>query len=80
MGCFFSMDSKKMSPAEAGRAALAVLKDNCAHAGEFSDRLLMKIVRDNENTEYGVAHDFSKIESVEDFKEKLPFIRSSTMP
>ena len=62
-----------MSPAEAGRAALAVLKDNCAHAGEFSDRLLMQIVRDNENTEYGVAHDFSKINSVEDFKAKMPF-------
>ena len=66
-------DSKKMSPAEAGRAALAVLKANCAHAGEFSDELLIKILRDNENTEYGVAHDFSKIRSIEDFKKNIPF-------
>ena len=62
-----------MSPADAGRAALAVLKENCARAGEFSDRLLMQIVRDNENTEYGAAHEFSKIHSVEDYKAQMPF-------
>lgn len=67
------MDSKKLSPTEAGRAALALLKDNCAHAGEFSDNLLMKILRDNENTEYGAAHNFSEIHSVEDFKKNIPF-------
>lgn len=67
------MDNKKISPTEAGRAALAVLKENCAHAAEFSDKLLTKILRDNENTEYGAAHDFSKIHSVEDFKNKIPF-------
>ena len=67
------MDNKKISPTEAGRAALAVLKENCAHAGEFSDRLLAKILRDDENTEYGAAHDFPEIHSVEDFKKKIPF-------
>ncbi len=67
------MEERKLTAAEKGREALRVLKENCRHAGEFSENLLMKIVRDNENTEYGREHHFSEIRSVEDYKKKIPF-------
>ena len=47
--------------------------DMCMNAGVYSRDLLMRIVRDNENTEYGKKYGFSEIHSVEDYKRKVPF-------
>ena len=47
--------------------------DMCMNAGAYSRDLLMRIVRDNENTEYGKKYGFSEIRSVEDYKKKVPF-------
>ncbi len=67
------MESTNKTAADKGREALRVLKENCAHASEFSKNLLMKIIKDNENTEFGREHNFSEINSVEDYKKNIPF-------
>jgi hypothetical protein len=45
------MEEKKLSPVEAGRAALRDLKEICANGEAYSKKLLETIIRDNENTE-----------------------------
>ncbi len=39
---------------------------------EISERHLLKIIRDNETTEYGIKHHFSSIHSYDDFKRLVP--------
>ena len=68
-----NMENKPLSAADKGRAALKELKENCAHAASFSEELLMKIIRDNENTEFGREHNFCNIKSIEDYKRSIPF-------
>lgn len=67
------MENKQQTAADRGREALRILKENCRHAAEFSENLLLQIVRDNENTEFGKAHHFSDIKSVADYKKQIPF-------
>lgn len=67
------MEEKKLSPVEAGRAALRDLKEICANGEAYSKKLLETIIRDNENTEYGKKYAFENIRSLEDFKKSVPF-------
>lgn len=48
------------------------LRKNCQNAQTVSRNLLMSIVRDNQNTEYGKKHHFDQIHSVEDYKRLVP--------
>ncbi len=56
-----------------GRSHLRDLRENCARANDLSRELLMRIVRDNANTEYGKKYHFDEIKSVDDFKRLVPF-------
>ncbi|MCQ2441071.1 MAG: GH3 auxin-responsive promoter family protein [Clostridia bacterium] len=67
------MDNRKQTAVDKGKEALKVLKENCHNATEFSKNLLMQIVRDNENTEFGREHHFKDIKTLEDYKKKIPF-------
>ena len=46
---------------------------NCARANDLSRELLMRIVRDKENTEYCRRYHFDQIHSVDDYKRLVPF-------
>lgn len=48
------------------------LKRNCANASELSRSFLMKLIRDNENTEYGRKYHFDQIHSEADYKRLVP--------
>ena len=39
---------------------------------KYNAALLMKIVKDNEDTEYGQKYDFANIKSIEDYQSKVP--------
>ena len=46
---------------------------NCARANDLSRELLMQIVQDNKDTEYGKRYHFDQIHSIEDYKRLVPF-------
>jgi len=56
-----------------GKRDLNRLLKNCNNAVEVNRNLLMQIVRDNENTEYGKKYHFNEIHSIEDYKRLVPF-------
>jgi hypothetical protein len=56
-----------------GATALRHLDDVSKRAVAASEETLLKILKDNENTEYGKLYNFSEIKSIEDFKKKVPF-------
>jgi hypothetical protein len=56
-----------------GNKALGDLNEYCTDAGRINHDLLMRLVRDNANTEYGKKYDFANIHSIEDYKAKVPF-------
>ena len=39
---------------------------------KYNTALLMKIIKDNEDTEYGQKYDFANIKSIEDYQSKVP--------
>ncbi|MBQ2832429.1 GH3 auxin-responsive promoter family protein [Methanobrevibacter sp.] len=39
---------------------------------KYNTALLMKIIKDNEDTEYGQKYDFANIKSIEDYQNKVP--------
>ena len=53
-----------------GVADFERLKDRCRNPMEVNKELLLKIIRDNEDTEYGIKYDFKSIHSVEDFQKR----------
>lgn len=55
-----------------GKGHLKQLRDNCSNANEVNRELLMGIVRDNQNTEYGRKYHFDQIHSIEDYKRLVP--------
>ena len=55
-----------------GNASLRRLANAADHPMEINERLLMKIIRSNRNTEYGKAHHFSEIRSIEDYRKNVP--------
>ena len=46
--------------------------DMCMGARRYSHELLMQLVRDNEDTEFGKKYGFKEIRSVEDYKKRVP--------
>ncbi|MDO4478676.1 MAG: GH3 auxin-responsive promoter family protein [Lachnospiraceae bacterium] len=56
-----------------GAKSLRHLDDISKTAVKSTNDLLMQIIRDNEDTEYGKKYAFSEIKSVEDYKKKVPF-------
>ena len=56
-----------------GNKHLKELLSNCARANTLNKELLMKMVHDNKNTEYGKLHHFDEIKTVDDYKRLVPF-------
>ena len=57
-----------------GVAALNEFEELTKNPVEISNNLLMQIVRDNENTEYGKKYNFKKIKSYADYKKNVPVV------
>ena len=55
-----------------GKRHLKELRSNCAHANQVSHDLLMRIVRDNQDTEYGKRYHFDQIHSIDDYRRLVP--------
>lgn len=56
-----------------GKKDVKDLYENCRNANRLSEELLLKLIRDNENTEYGKKYHFSEIKSIDDYKKNVPF-------
>ncbi len=56
-----------------GDKALAKLRADAENAVAVSEELLMKIVKDNKDTEYGKKYHFDEINSIDDYKRLVPF-------
>ena len=56
-----------------GKRHVGELKRNCANARKLNNDLLMQIISDNKDTEFGKLHDFANIKTVDDYKKNVPF-------
>lgn len=59
--------------AKGGREALSVMKENSERGYAVNEELLMRLLRDNADTEYGKKYGFGQIKTLEEFKERVPF-------
>ena len=57
---------------EEGIKAFEQLKSRCKDPMTENRELLLRILRENEDTEYGRKYDFKNIHTIEDFQEKVP--------
>ena len=55
-----------------GRKALRDIDNNSKRAISLSEELLMKLLDENKDTEYGKRYDFAHIGSIAEYKEKVP--------
>ena len=60
--------------AEAGRAVYEAVNQEFERGYEINEALLMRILRDNSDTEYGRKYGFSEIASVEEYQKRVPVI------
>ncbi|MCR5665280.1 MAG: GH3 auxin-responsive promoter family protein [Eubacterium sp.] len=56
-----------------GANSVRHLDEASRNAVAVSEKLIMDIVRDNADTEYGRKYGFADIKSIEDYKKKVPF-------
>ena len=49
------------------------IEEESQHANELSKELLMRLMRDNQATEYGIKYGFREIHSYADYAAKVPF-------
>ena len=56
-----------------GSAALRRMDEHSRDAMGSNEQLLMQILRDNSDTEYGRKYGFSEIRSIRDYQEKVPY-------
>ena len=55
-----------------GNASLRHLAQSSRAPMEENEALLMQIIRNNQNTEFGKAHHFDRIKTIDDFKRLVP--------
>ena len=55
-----------------GNGSLRRLEKNAENPMDVNRALLMKILRDNQDTAYGKAHHFSEIRTIEDYRKMVP--------
>ena len=58
-----------------GAYALKAFDKDAAVAAEVNDKLLVKLLRQNENTAYGVDHGLARMQTSEDFRQMHPLTR-----
>ena len=57
--------------AETGREVYAAVNEEFKRGPELNEELLMRILRDNKDTEYGQKYGFADITSVEEYQKKI---------
>lgn len=62
---------------EKGKLGLKRLKEAAETGYEVNEKLLFKLLAENKNTEYGKKYDFEKINTVEEYKRKVPITEYS---
>ena len=60
--------------ANQGRETLAAFREETKHPMEATTALLMKLLDDNKDTEYGRKYGFADIHTVEDYQKKVPVV------
>ena len=61
--------------ANAGRDIFKnVLEEESKRPMELQEELIMTLLRDNQDTEYGKKYDFASIKTIEDYQKKVPVI------
>ena len=55
-----------------GEKAFREIEEASRHATSFSEQLLMKLVSDSKDTEYGKKYHFDSIKSIDDYKRLVP--------
>ena len=60
--------------ADAARADYEAILEESRHPFEVSEALLLAILEDNKDTEYGRRYDFAGIHSYEEYRKKVPVI------
>ncbi len=56
-----------------GRKAMRELDQNSRRAISISEELLLRLLDENKDTEYGKLYDFANIHSIDDYRKKVPF-------
>lgn len=57
-----------------GREVLEAFIEETKHPMELTTALLMKLLDDNKDTEYGKKYDFANIRTIEDYQKKVPVV------
>jgi len=61
--------------ADAGMEAMKYFNEvESKNPGKISEELLLGIINDNKDTEYGKKYDFANIKSIKDYQKKVPII------
>ncbi len=55
-----------------GEKAFAAIEDVSKHADDYSRNLLMQLLQDSKDSEYGKKYHFAEIKSIEDYKNMVP--------
>ncbi len=55
-----------------GKEVFAELTEKCKRPQEVNNEVLMRIIRENKDTEYGKKYGFADISSVEEYRQKVP--------
>ena len=57
-----------------GLEVVRMFREETEHPMELTTELLMKLLDDNKDTEYGRKYDFASIRSIEDYQKKVPVV------
>ena len=57
-----------------GMSVLSAFREETKHPMELTTQLLMKLLDDNKDTEYGRKYGFSEIRSVKEYQERVPVV------
>ena len=61
-----------------GKKALKDIEESSNNPRQANEKLLLKILQENKNTEYGKLYGFDKIKSIEEYREKVPYSNYDT--
>lgn len=66
--------ARKIAVADASLAGFGLLQEACRRPGEVQAELLRRLVHEARDTEYGRAHGFREIDSLDDFRRRVPIV------
>ena len=61
-----------------GKKALRDIERSSINPRKSNEELLLKILKENKDTEYGKLHDFANIKSIEEYRQKVPYSNYDT--